>query len=278
MDSTPPIAILTDFGSIDPFVGILKGVVTRLSPSSKLIDLSHNVPPGDILRGAMALWQARPFFPAPTVFLCVIDPGVGTARHGLYLQSQGSIYIGPDNGLFTFILDEEAQAWELTNQDLALSNASSTFHGRDIFAPAAAYAALGNPGKSFGPAVPDLVQLPQPRLEILENGAIQGEVLYPDHFGNLLTSLGRFLPTREGYTLHPWLPGLPSLNITSRVLHVLLPSGEQLSIATTFAEIEPNTCAGVIGSTGLLEIAANRSSAAEKLDLHGGEGISLELS
>lgn len=278
MESTPPIAILTDFGSIDPFVGILKGVVARLSPSSKLIDLSNDIPPGDILRGAMALWQAGPFFPAPTVFLCVIDPGVGTARRGLYLQSQGSIFIGPDNGLFTFILGEGAQAWELANQDLALSNPSSTFHGRDIFAPAAAYAALGNPGESFGPAVPDLVQLPQPRLEILDNGAIQGEVLYADHFGNLLTSLGRFLPAREGYTLQPWLPGLPSLKITGSALHVALPSGERLSIANTFAEIEPNSCAGVIGSTGLLEIAANRSSAAELLDLHGGERISLKPS
>lgn len=278
MDSTPSIALLTDFGATDPFVGIMKGVIARLTPPAKLIDLTHNIPPGDILRGAMALWQAKPFFPANTVYLCVVDPGVGTTRRGLYVRSGSSIYIGPDNGLFTFVLDEGAKAWELSNREYALSDPSSTFHGRDVFAPAAAYAAQGKSGESFGPTVSELVRLPNPHLEIIADEAIRGEVLYADRFGNLLTSIGRLLPLDKGYEFQPWLPGMSSITTKKLTPHVQLPSGDRMPVAKTFAEIAPGSCAGLIGSTGLLEIAANRTSAADMLDLHGGERITLTFS
>ena len=275
MDSSRPIALLTDFGTIDPFAGILKGVISRITPAARLIDLSHNIPPGDISRGAIALWQAKPYFPANTVYLCVIDPGVGTARRGLIVESGDTTFIGPDNGVFTYISEPGAQAWELSNPDLALRSPSSTFHGRDIFAPAAAYAARGQSGETFGPPVTDMIRLPLPLLEIVSAREIRGEVLFADRFGNLLTSLGKFISMKASFELVPWLPGSSPVKLSKQCLHLQLPRGESLPIVDTFANIPENSCAGLIGSSGLLEIAAHQASAAEILGLSGGEPITL---
>ena len=145
-----PIVILTDFGTSDPFTGIMKGVIAGIAPDRPIIDLTNEIPPGDIRRAAVMLWQASPYFPAGSVFLTVVDPGVGTSRRPIFLKTRDHVFIGPDNGVFTFILGESFQAWELQNPRLTLQNPGMTFHGRDIFAPAAGYAALGTPGPEFG--------------------------------------------------------------------------------------------------------------------------------
>lgn len=280
MEKTPTIAILTDYGTADPFVGILKGVIWRIAPEAGLIDLTHGVPPGDVRAAAMQLWQAHSYFPEGTVFLCVVDPGVGTARRGLLVQSGGQIFIGPDNGLFTFILADGSQAWELANPDLMLPNPGTTFHGRDIFAPAAAHAARGVPGSAFGPRLTDPQRLEKPVLHFEEAGEIRGEVLLADHFGNLLTSLGRWSgQATDRFVLQPWLPATGQAPADPVIIGpastLQLPDGKRLRWASTFAAIAPSEAGFLVGGSGLIEIAANQDSAERRLNLAAGEAVIL---
>lgn len=277
MKTSPLIVLLTDFGSSDAFAGILKGVITRISPAISMLDLTHEIPPGDVRRAAITLWQALPYFPKNTVFLCVVDPGVGTSRRALLVRSSGYSFVGPDNGLFSFVLADDHQARELRNPELALSNPSSTFHGRDIFAPAAAHLARGVPAEEFGPQATGLVRLTPPRLSSPSAGVLIGEVLHADRFGNLLTSLGRFDYSADGEFLlfSPWLPGLSEARFSPRGSWLRLPGEVDLAWASTFADIPPGSCAVALGSSGLLEIVANRRSASELLGINGGESIIL---
>mgnify|MGYP002640437976 CR=1 FL=1 len=272
-----PIVLLTDFGANDAFVGIMKGVIATIHPDSKLIDLNHQIPHGDIRRAALTLWQSAAFFPKDSIFLVVVDPGVGTPRRAVITKHGGQLFIGPDNGVFSYVLPDTAAAWELANPEYALSTPGMTFHGRDLFSPAAAYAARGIPPSDFGPAVPDLVRLPAPLLDSPAAGLLRGEILHADHFGNLLTSLGQFMRiTDHSWQLSPWFGTLPEQTIDPAQYQLKLPDGRTLPWAKTFGEIPAGTCAALIGSTGLIEIAANLQSAANLLNLHGGELISIE--
>lgn len=289
---TKHIALTTDFGYSDPFVGIMKGVMAGIAPDVPQVDITHAIPPGDIQRGAIVLWQSAPYFPPGTVFLSVVDPGVGTARKAIVLQAQNHIFVGPDNGLFSYLLAEEeggtgVQAWELTNlppADMPLANSfpSSTFHGRDVFAPAAAHVARGGAPSALGARCQELVRLPSPTLEVTRDGVVRGEILTRDQFGNLLTSLGRFRPTEDGdLRLVPWIGRSKAGNLSAVVkcsptensLH--LPNGKTLPLVDTFAHIPPGECAALVGSTGLLEIAANGQSAAALLGLKRGAVVEL---
>jgi len=281
MNPAPIIALLTDFGSIDPFVGIMKGVISQIAPDTSIVDISHEVPSGDINRAAIMLWQATPYFPEGTIFLSVVDPGVGTTRRGIILKTEDKIYVGPDNGLFTFILDKSSQAWELSDSKFQLSQSSTTFHGRDVFSPAAAYAARGIDASEFGNFVTNIIHLPDPHFQIVEN-QLEGEILYIDKFGNLLTSIGRFIILDQvRFRLDPWLEETPefSENITvrSKYSSLILPNGSQLSWVTTFEEISEDECGFMVGSSGLLEIAANRKSAADVLGLSLGDRVTLKF-
>ena len=274
------IVLLTDFGALDPFVGIMKGVIAGIAPETRTIDLTHELPPGDIRRAAITLWQAVPFFPSSTVFLAVVDPGVGTPRRPLFIQSGAGIpgeeyiFIGPDNGLFSFVLSDPFQAWELAEPAFRLPQSSATFHGRDIFAPAAAHATRSVPGSAFGPPVLDPLRLPTPRLESVAPGSLSGEILFADRFGNYLTSLGIFKRPQEG-RLHfqPWLPGVSPQSFAAQETRLILPGGARLPLVDTFGLIPPGEIAMLIGSSGLLEIAANRGSAAELLHLAEGAEV-----
>jgi S-adenosylmethionine hydrolase len=272
----PPIAILTDFGTQDPFVGIMKGVILQINPQATLIDLTHQVPAGDIARAAIILWRTCSYFPKGTIFLTVVDPGVGTERKPVLLKTQDYSFIGPDNGVFNYVEGDGAQAWELNNPAFMLPTPGSTFHGRDIFAPAAAYVSLGVPGARFGPALPTLTRIPWPHLE-LTPGKITGEILHADHFGNLLTSLGTFIPNRDGtYEFKSWIGVLPAATIDLRKATLRLPNQDRLTCSPTFGHIPDEACAVLVGSSGLLEIAANRASAAQRLKLKRGDPIVLE--
>ena len=218
----PPIVILTDFGTSDPFVGIMKGVIASISPGIPIIDLTHEIPPGDIRLGSIILWQSVSYFPKGSIFLCVVDPGVGTHRQPVILETGNYSFVGPDNGLFSLVLSDPFRAWVLGNPDLALPDPRSTFHGRDIFAPAAAHAAQGVPGSEFGPKVKTLITDPAPVLESSSSRNLEAEVIHIDRFGNALTSLGRFNPRqpksyKDGYTFDPWVGSLPSVDVNLQV-------------------------------------------------------------
>jgi S-adenosyl-L-methionine hydrolase (adenosine-forming) len=276
-----PIVLLTDFGVQDPYVGIMKGVISQIAPGALVIDLTHQIPPGQIQRAALILWQAYSYFPGGTIFVCVVDPGVGTRRRPLILntaagKSSSYTWIGPDNGLFSYILPEKWQAWEIENRDYLLPRRSSTFHGRDIFAPAAAHAWRGVFGDELGPEVGELVRLPSPHLELTQPGRLVGEVLYADQFGNLLTSLGRF--ERQGedrLQFIPWLPGADGYTFLLDGLSLHLPDGQVLPLVGTF-QAAGQGCAALVGSSGLLEIIANERSAAHLLQLEPGTRLVLQ--
>ncbi len=277
----PLIAILTDFGTVDPFTGIMKGVIARITPVAKVVDLTNNIPPGDVKRAAVNLWQSCPYFPLGTIFLCVVDPGVGTSRRAILMDSGGYIFIGPDNGIFTFVMAEDARIWELSNPDYALPVSSSTFHGRDIFAPAAAHVARGVSGSEFGPAIHEPVSLPLPRLEAPEPDILIGEILYADRFGNLLTGLGRFERDNDDLlVLDSWLSHLTKKILTARFrideLIITLEDGSILTWVNAYAEIPPDECAFLLGSSGLIEIVSNRESAEQILDISSGDTVTLK--
>jgi S-adenosylmethionine hydrolase len=281
--TAPLIAILTDFGNHDPFVGIIKGVIATLAPNLPTVDLTHEIPPGDIRRAAVHLWQAVSYFPAGAVFLVVVDPGVGTSRRSMVLRFEAGSssnhywFVGPDNGLITFIARRMFEAWEITNPAYMLPGLSKTFHGRDIFAPAAAYLANGVPGPDFGPAIPNPEQLALPELKYTSPSTLAGEILHADTFGNLLTSLGRFERLENGNTRFiPWLPGLEEKIISSQGQVIRLTDGRLLSMSETFGEIPKGNCAALIGSSGLIELASNQASAADLLKLQSGEHIYLQ--
>jgi S-adenosylmethionine hydrolase len=273
----PPIVILTDFGTVDPFVGIMKGVISRIAPKTPLIDLSHQIPPGEIRQGAIALWQSIQYFPEGSIFLVVIDPGVGTNRRAVFVRDEKFTYIAPDNGVLSFVLGNKFKAWEITNLDFALPNPGTTFHGRDIFAPAAAHAATGVLGKRLGNPFSDLKTITLPKLYLQHPGIIKGQILHSDHFGNLLTSLGKFTHLEGNLEFRSWIGRRATVLLDPKTMELVLPDGKSLSWAKTFGNIPESDCKVILGSSGLLEIVANRQSAANLLNLQPDQTVTLRF-
>jgi len=273
----PPIVILTDFGLADPFVGIMKGVIAQIAPQTPLIDLTHEIPPGDIRRAAVTLWQSVDYFPASSIFLVVVDPGVGTSRRAVILDNRRQTFIAPDNGVLAFVRGENFRACEISNPRLALPHPGTTFHGRDLFAPAAAHASLGVPHPEFGEALTTLEVLPLPQLTSPAPGRLCGQTLHADRFGNLLTSLGKFSRSAEEIRFTPWIGQAAPFALRPEAAQLALADGRTLAWTDTFAEISPGKCAVILGSSGLLEIAANRQSAANLLNLRADEPVTLRF-
>jgi hypothetical protein len=190
----PVIALLTDFGSGDGTVGVMKGVITGITPWTQLIDITHEIAPQDVAAAAWILGSAYRYFPAGAVFVCVVDPGVGSERRAIALHTGSWFFVGPDNGLFSGIVQEQPVhgAVELANPAYRLPQVSSSFHGRDIFAPTAAYLAA-NASEVFsklGPALDPARLLTLPTRNAIRRGnTIEASILHVDHFGNLITSI-----------------------------------------------------------------------------------------
>lgn len=186
------IILLTDFGLSDPYAGIMKGVIKRISPTSEILDLTHQVPPGNVPLARFLLERSFPFFQEKTIFLAVVDPGVGTARRPLAVRAGGYYFVGPDNGIFQFIEDlplAPAEAVELDRPEFYLKHPPcGTFHGRDIFAPAAAHLDRGIPLYRLGSPVEGIAALPGPAVRKTERG-LEVPLIHVDHFGNLIFGL-----------------------------------------------------------------------------------------
>jgi len=245
--TAPIVTLTTDFGTRDPWVGIMKGVILGIAPTARLVDLSHDIAAQDILEGALCLEAAAPFFPRDTIHLAVVDPGVGSARRAIAVRAGGQYYVGPDNGLLSLAFAQAPAlmaAVELTAAEYRLSSLSRTFHGRDLFAPAAAHLAAGVALERFGRAVADPVRLVLP-VPQREGDHVRGEVLAVDRFGNLVTSL-------RGEDLS----GLVSSALVVEIGEVRL--GAPLS---AYADAPPGGLGAIMGSTGRLEIFARDGSA-----------------
>lgn len=260
MVAIPPVVLMTDMGASDWYVGVMKAVVNSLSPETPLLDLCHHVRRQNVADGAFILHVAYGYYPAGTIFLAVVDPQVGSERRALAATDGRFFYVGPDNGLFSYVMEgtENWRAHSLENPALALPLPSSTFHGRDLFAPAAGHLARGVALEDFGPAITNAISLgpvnPSPR----EANSLEGRVLYIDHFGNLITNISR-----------NDLPGdLAGEKITARVK-----KHEIQGVAPHYAAVPQNHPLLYWGSTGMLEIAVNYGSAARKWDIGRDERV-----
>ncbi len=240
-----PVVLLTDFGLKDHYVGVMKGVILSRVPQALLVDLTHEVPPQDVKEGAYLLGVSYPYFPKGSVFLGVVDPGVGTLRRALVVEAGGRFFVGPDNGLFTWIFRDHpsAEIRALEERRFLLPKASATFHGRDLFAPVVAEILKGRPLSYFGPVVKDPVQLSFPEPEPFPGG-LKVPVLRVDRFGNLI------LPIRDKD-----LGGGP---------FQIVVEGERLPFRKTYGEVPEGASLALIGSDGFLEIAVCQGSAAQR--------------
>jgi S-adenosylmethionine hydrolase len=261
----PVVALLTDFGHQDHYVGAMKGAILSVCPEAVLVDLAHEIPAHDIAAGAYALSAAWLDFPEGTVFVAVVDPGVGSARRGLALEAQGRRFVAPDNGLLSLVLaDAEGPValHHITNETLVRPMVSATFHGRDVFGPVAGHLARGVSVSEVGPAVSDPVRLPQPALRAVGPGEWEATVLHVDRFGNLITNLRRRdLDQVLASVENDWHDV------------VVVVEGEILPLAHTYADVAEGEGCALMGSSGRLEIAIHRGSAARLLGASTGAPV-----
>ena len=244
----PIVTLTTDFGWGDYYVGAMKGVILHIAPEAHLVDISHQIPSQDVLAAAFVLRHAAGEFPPGTVHLAVVDPGVGTRRRPLALHSNGHLWVGPDNGLFSFVLNRaDTRIHEIARRDLGRPDPSSTFHGRDLFAPLAAHLCRGLDLAAVGPPVADPVRLAA-SAPCKSAGRIAGHVIHIDGFGNLVSNIA-------AADIAPWGPAL-CIRLGAHVL---------TQLCRTYADVEPGVPLALIGSAGLLEIAVNRGHAARQL-------------
>jgi hypothetical protein len=256
------ITLLTDFGTSDTFVGQMKGMIARIAPEAQVVDLSHEVPAQDIAAAAILLADAVDAFPDNTVHVAVVDPGVGTERAALAVDLGRFKFVGPDNGLITPLLDSGAvrYAAKLDPARLKPKRRSHTFHGRDVFAPAAAYLARGDRPTDLGEHVRTIVTLDLPQPDITDERVV-AHVLLIDHFGNLITDL------REDALL-PWGEKDAPLQIDA--------AGTPIGgLRRTFADVAESEPVAYIGSSGRLEVAVRNGHAGRVLGLKRGDAIEI---
>jgi hypothetical protein len=256
-DMPPVVALLTDFGLLDHYAGAMKGAILSACADATIVDITHEVPAHDVAAGALALEAAYRFFPDGTVFAAVVDPGVGSERRPIAARAGRWVFVGPDNGLFTYVLeaDPEARVRLIANAGLVRLPTSAVFHGRDVFGPVAGRLAGGFALDEVGPAVTDPVRLEPPRKTRTEEGW-SGAVLHVDRFGNLTTNL-----------LETDLAALAQGSLDA--LEVQLGS-EVLPLVRSYSDIAPGRPCALVGSSGRLEIAV-RLGRAEALP-GAGEG------
>jgi S-adenosyl-L-methionine hydrolase (adenosine-forming) len=267
------ITLLTDFGLSDVYVGVMKGAIAQINPQLKVIDITHQIPSQNIAAARFCLMTAFAYFPAETVHVAVVDPGVGSNRRAVAVKCASCFLVGPDNGLFSGVLSRESAlakpskriaSVELTNPKYWRTNQpSSTFHGRDIFATAGAHLANGVPLEELGRAVSaaSLVQLEIPNCAVTATGAT-GCVQYVDRFGNLITNIPNNCIIGNNW----------SAIISNSCDLIRIPSGK------TYSDSKPGDLIAIIGSDGWLEIAVNGGSAQSVLQLEVGDKIEIILS
>ncbi|MFQ5813222.1 MAG: S-adenosyl-l-methionine hydroxide adenosyltransferase family protein [Anaerolineae bacterium] len=258
------ITLTTDFGLADGYVGTMKGVILSIHPTATIVDISHDIAPQDVREAAYTLYAAYPYFPQGTIHVVVVDPGVGSERRAIALRTSQAIFVAPDNGVLSYVVAGERveQIVHLTNPSYHLSPVSRTFHGRDIFAPAAAHLARGIPLAELGQPLTEIITFSLPRPQIHPDGTIVGEVIHIDRFGNLITSitatdLAGHSPLRES---------------------VVKIKGQSIrGIVNTYAEVTPGKPLALIGSEDHLEISVSGGSASQTLAARVGDEVLLKV-
>ncbi|MDP2867150.1 MAG: SAM-dependent chlorinase/fluorinase [Elusimicrobiota bacterium] len=251
---TKCIALLSDFGTHDPFVAMMKGVLLSKAPGLSLIDITHQIPPQDIKTAALYLMAALPYMPKHTLFMAVVDPTVGTGRGIIWARTENYQFIAPDNGLLSWVEQKEKikEARFISNSSLFLDSISSTFHGRDIMAPVAAAIARGLPEKKIGPVFDEYRRLPFP-LPVKAGNRVTGQVIAVDHFGNAITNIKR-----------DYLSARTVFNIADRMLK---------GLKLTYASVPEGEAMALMGSFGFLEFSVRNGSFARTFDVKPGSTV-----
>jgi S-adenosylmethionine hydrolase len=260
------VTLTTDFGISDHFVGTIKGVILEINPEAEIIDISHSVQAFDVLDGALAIAQAYSYFPASTVHLVVVDPGVGTARRPIIMSTERHHFVAPDNGVLSLIYgrEERVHVRHVTAPHDCLQPLSNTFHGRDIFAPVASYLSKGVDSEKFGDEITDYVKFNAPKPKPVDQQTLKGVVLKADRFGNLITNITpQDAPMLFGENPAPF--------------KIVIGKHEITDVKTSYAEGEPGEVFAILNSMGYLEIAANRAPAAQIVGTAKGTEVSILL-
>ena len=273
------IALLTDFGQQDIYVGVMKAVMRGICPSVEFIDLTHAIPPQSVRGGAIALRNSYSYFPAETIFLVIVDPGVGSARRPVAVHAGAYTFVAPDNGVLSYTLAEiggKQTAVVLENPSYRRQDVSATFHGRDVFAPAAAYLARGEVTlHQLGRIIHELAELPTPTLQV-EGKHISGEVTHIDHFGNIITSIGEMRWVDESRLVIS-IAGQMSARLIADDITVRIGGETIYGILHAYHEIGRGELMAQIDSNGYLEIAVNQGDAARRLKVTIGDPLELIL-
>ena len=253
----PLITLLTDFGVDDAYVGVMKGVIASACPGARVIDLTHGIPPQDVPAAAWVLAANRRYFPEDTVHTAVVDPGVGSDRRVLAAEAGGQVFLAPDNGLLSLVLADAPPEVLVSVQSewLYRKPVSRTFHGRDVFAPVTAAIAGGKSVAELGPTTADWLRLPPLRLERQAGGIVEGQVVYVDHFGNLVTNI----PADD-------VPSTPQVEVAGHTITGLRQSYDAAGVDELLT---------VIGSSETLEISVRGGSAAEQLQAAAGDAVTV---
>lgn len=251
------IALLTDFGNRDWFVGTMKGVILRINPNVEVVDITHEISPQNVREAGFVLWNSYRYFPPKTIFVCVVDPGVGSERKIIAVETDKYIFIAPDNGLLDFVLSEVEvlKAVCVENRDYFLEEISSTFHGRDIFAPVSAYISRGVDISELGSEIK--IKKPERMfVEILSEGSYRGEVIYIDRFGNLITNL-RAIGKIEG--------------------EVEFKGATINKISKTYSDVGVSEVVALVDSSGLIEIGVRNGNAREFFKANYGDEVLIQV-
>jgi len=252
------ITLTTDFGTADWFVGTMKGVILSLQPGAQIVDITHEIPTGDIRAGAFALAASHGFFPGGTVHVAIVDPGVGSRRRAIAVRTADAFFVGPDNGVLSLALAREKikAVHRITNEQLFLRPLSNTFQGRDVFAPVAAKLSNGLALGKVGATIKKFVKLgwPEPRRTA---DSIEGEIVYIDRFGNAITNMrnGRFT------------------SMGKSACEIFLEGKRLCSLQEFYQAVAHGTPVAVPGSSGFLELAVNGGSASKKFKLQVGQAV-----
>jgi len=256
------ITLTTDFGTADHFVGAMKGVILGIAPRATIVDITHEIEPYDVNQAAFVIAEAWPYFPKRTVHVIVIDPGVGSARRPILAEAGGQFFIAPDNGVLSMIYESAPhKVRAISNAKLMRQSVSRTFHGRDVFAPAAAHLARGVVPAKFGKPIHDYVRSVRLKPERVARDHYAGTILKVDRFGNLITNLH--------------VDHLP--DVRTRPIEVRIGGRSIHRFALTFSEAGIGELFVIVGSSGLLEIAANQGSAAKLVGCGAGSAVELQL-
>lgn len=266
--NTPPlITLTTDFGYKDPFVGMMKGVILKINPKARIVDITHDISPHNIREAALTLGMSYNFFPHKTVHVVVVDPGVGSNRRPILVITDHHYFIGPDNGVFSLVYSSQSETLgvvQITSEHYFMPHRGPTFHGRDIFAPAAAWLTRGIETTKFGDMITDYVTLPFPSVSLPTNTTIEGEVVYIDRFGNAITNI-------KGEALNT----LYNTNTGGKLK--VVSKGKQTDLKNYYSEVADKGLYSLVNSTGYLELFVYRGNAAALFDIKIGDIVGVML-